>query len=45
MKRLITIYVIGIILAVSGIAQADLVDPDSFSVGTDISNAFTGVTL
>ena len=47
MKKLITICAIAVLmLAVSPAAMALVtVDPDAFAVGTDISNAFSGVTL
>lgn len=43
MRRIALITVICAFIAAP--ASADLVDPDAFAVGTDISNAFAGVSL
>ena len=43
MRRIALITIICAFVAAP--ASADLVDPDAFAVGTDISNAFAGVTL
>jgi hypothetical protein len=46
MKRLIAICVVLAIAVMASQATAMItVDPDAFAVGTDISNAFAGVTL